>query len=1074
MSTARWSHVVRVSALMFGLLVGCGESASESEALPDAGPGPGPGPMIGEDGEFLSAEGQPGQRSSGPGAADAAAAPASSQDSAGGKAERTVEEGDIYRVLAPGRLLNLNPYRGLQVVDISDVSKPAVIGKLRESGAPVEMYVVGQRAIVLLNNWTGYWGSRSDVKVEQQQGGLVLSVDLSNPTAPVVTDREFVPGHIQTSRLTREGGAAALYVAAQLYGCWGMNTSGVECTGTVVKSFDVSSPDMVAQSRIDLGGYVSAVQGTPNALIVARQRYDGSWPAKSQVSLIDISSASGSMREGGQVTVAGMVNNKYNLDVRNGFLRVVSTGTWGAGNTNYLQTYDARDLTQLKPAAECTFGAGQQLFATLFMEDRAFFVTYLRQDPFHAFALGADGSCQERTEFVVSGWNNFFRPVFDNQRLIGIGMNDQDGRTVAVSLYDVSDLDNKNPLLARAEVNAKDSWSSANWDDKAFSVLENAVSVNAFALPEQVETGLVLLPFAGYDKATNTGSAGVQIYTFSDRTLTRRGVMRHGALANRSFQPQANLTANLSDAELSLFDTANPDQPLEKGRVELAPSYTKVLDYGSHLVRVHDTRASYQGWWSYDAPPPPAYAEIIPNGGDPDGASAIARVSIPAGARTFKVGTLLVAVSTKSTYAAGGGVGQHRSTIRVYDLREPEKTVELSSLETERLLPAYGYGWGYRGGMTCGVMDGSWYYDDFSRVIGNAIVFGRNQPQQQSTGSYEMCWSNYYEPRDCRGLANCAWTEGSKNCARNLATNQTVCTGSFVRCTSQDAGAPDCQPIDESTLPVQKNCYTAEQYRYWQSMELDVLDLTDPRAPAIKTVAFAKEEEAEGLVATADSVYFAFKKPFVRSGDTRAYVKFYFRQVDVRDPKSPVVSAAVNVPGELLAVEGDRLITRDLRWGESVAESQVHTLQRSGDRVTLTHSVQFDDRLVKKVLPDGKGHLYVSHAPQYRYYGYGSGEKRPLDTLTIYNTSDLVKIGETDIDSWADMTQALDGRLVFGVGGGFLIVNAQSPATPYAQAFFPYMGYSENLTFSGNTILLAGGPFGIYAFDATTHNLLQK
>ena len=73
----------------------------------------------------------------------------------------------------------------------------------------------------------------------------------------------------------------------------------------------------------------------------------------------------------------------------------------------------------------------------------------------------------------------------------------------------------------------------------------------------------------------------------------QRGLMEHGTWVQRTFQPASDLTANLSDAELSLFDTQNPDQPQEQGRVELAPAYNQVLDYESFVVRIHDTRNDY-------------------------------------------------------------------------------------------------------------------------------------------------------------------------------------------------------------------------------------------------------------------------------------------------------------------------------------------------------------------------------------------------------------------------------------------------------------------------------------------------
>ena len=83
------------------------------------------------------------------------------------------------------------------------------------------------------------------------------------------------------------------------------------------------------------------------------------------------------------------------------------------------------------------------------------------------------------------------------------------------------------------------------------------------------------MPFSGYSSEAETYTAAVQIFTFSEQSLTRRGVMDHGTWVRRSFQADDTTTANLSEAELSLFDNSNPDQPLELGRAELAPNYSQ-------------------------------------------------------------------------------------------------------------------------------------------------------------------------------------------------------------------------------------------------------------------------------------------------------------------------------------------------------------------------------------------------------------------------------------------------------------------------------------------------------------------
>lgn len=128
-----------------------------------------------------------------------------------------------------------------------------------------------------------------------------------------------------------------------------------------------------------------------------------------------------------------------------------------------------------------------------------------------------------------------------------------------MSLYDITDITNPDPFIARQHVEASWSWSEANWDDRAFSVLEDAVQVNN--ADGEPETGLVLLPFSGWDRDSQTYTAAVQIFTFSRDSLTQRGIMHHDTPVRRSFLTNDTTTANLSEVEVSFFDHTNPDEP---------------------------------------------------------------------------------------------------------------------------------------------------------------------------------------------------------------------------------------------------------------------------------------------------------------------------------------------------------------------------------------------------------------------------------------------------------------------------------------------------------------------------------
>jgi hypothetical protein len=1066
-------------------------SGDPSGTTPNGEPGSKPGsstpggkpaqkPVEGET-DFVSADqngnGQGGSRSAAD-SAETAGAPAAMAGAAGNADTRTVERGDVYRVLDDHRILNLNQYRGVQIIDVSDVSAPRVEGRLAVTGYPVELYVVGTRAIVLLNNWQGYYGTRDDIQVQTESGGLVMSVDLSDRAHPALLDQAVVPGDISTSRLTQGGGQAALYVAANDY------DPSTGAARTVVKSFDVTGDKFKKKSELDLGGYVQDIQATTDVLLVAAQ----DWSRNSQqstVTVVDISSPDGTMVKGGTITAAGTVQNKFNMDAYEGVLRVVSGVAWNGTQENHLETFDLSDMKALDPIDHCTFGSGEMLNATLFLQERAFFVTFFRKDPFHSFSIDAQGRCIEHNEFVVSGWNDFFRPTLGDTRLIGVGTNvttNPDGTTsnsqqLSVSLYDATDVANPEPLLARADVDAGDySYSEAQWDDRAFSVIEDVA--DAKAADGTAETGLVLLPFQGWDNQGQTYVAQVQLLTFSDHTLTLRGVMNQGSAVRRSFPVEAATTANLSDDQLSLFDTSNADKPKELGRVDVAPNYSKLFVFGDYVARVTDASLYFSWSGTTSVAPPKSTVEVLERSADLESSATAASFKVPAGAELIQVGDLLVSVQIENATPQNGTTPAYHSTIDVFDLADPTHPKARGSVETDRLQPGYGYyygdvaidcfdcGLGYRG--YGGYGNSSNHY-----VIGNAIAFAQATQQMKSLGQVHSCYQNppYVQcTTDSTGLTTCPEEQYAGGVSCNTpAGGQESCTGEFYRCNSTTG---DCTPIDKPAGTTE-NCYDNEQFRYWQSYAIDTIDLADPDAPVLApSVKLATDEEGTSLLAAGDTLYFNFQKPYVVSGDPRGHVKHFFRAIDLSDAQHAEVGKPINVPGDVIASDGDTIYTRDIVWGDTDVRTLVARLMVADSLAHLQTSHLFEDRSVTAVQLDGSGHVLVSSDPSYYYYAPSNQEQ--VHKLSILDATSLDIAGEADVDSWATFKDAKAGRALYQVGSGLLVFDVRNAAHPSAQAYFPTLGWPSELFFDGSEILFAAGPYGVYRFDADVYNLLSK
>jgi hypothetical protein len=1097
-------NAARIASLLMVLLAlaaGCGSDKPADGSPNQPGPGDGDGdgdgdgpPGPGDDGsinhkpgvtpdegatEFISADARGGEsqsRGEGDLAGGLDSAPSDPTADEDGGSERVVERGDIFRVLGDGRILNLNAYRGLQILDVRNVNAPRVEGRLDLTGTPVELYVVGDRAVVLLNNWRGYYGTRDDVSVEVEEGGLVAVVDIGNRAQPELLDEHFVDGNIQTSRLT-QGDGAALYVAAQEYGDWTDGSqSGVH---TILRSFDVSGAELVAQSSLDLGGYVQDIQATTDVMMVASNSYDSlSGVQHSTVTLVDISNPDGTMVLGADVQPMGIVQNKFNMDVTGDVLRIVSGSSWSGTQTNHLETFDVSSLDTATPLDHCSFGDGQQLFATLFVEEKAFFVTYLRQDPFHAFSVDAQGQCEEHAEFIVSGWNDFFRATLDDSRLIGIGTNDEaNTRKLAVSLYDISNIDNPSPLIDRDEIDLS-GWSSseAQWDDRAFSVLEGAVSVAAPNGAE--ETGLILLPFQGWDTDWNEYTAAVQVLTYSATTLTRRGVMDHGSSVRRSFLPSDGVAANLSEEQLSLFDLENPDAPAELGRVDVAPSFTQVIALSDEFVaRVRD-----RGYYYYNPSGhlPKGRVEIVPRSGDIDVDAAVASFEVPSGAQIVQVGELLVSISSvySATQPEKAEQPVYDTTIEVFDLSNPAAPRARGTLTTDKIYPSYAGGYYY--GLTdigfaadCFDCGGRYYGGGgpSQLVAGKAIVFPETHHKYETTGQAEYCYS-YPNNGGCERATNegCegSYITGSIQCTRPLDETEAWCTGDIYEC---DGDGTSCELAPDAA--VTENCSIQEQYRSWTHYSFEVLSLENPDAPLLAATVETPDAD-EGTLAIIDgtTVYFSYQQPLDVEDDPRPYVKRFVRKLDVSNPSAPSFGAGINVPGDVIAVDGSSIFTRDIVWDDFDAETLIARLELDGGLARLRAQRLFDQRMVQNVSVDGAGHVLVSHDPVWSYVNNGNQEPH---TLSILNEGDLAVAGATEIDNWASFATAKDGKALFNVSGGVLVVNVEDPAAPVAQAYFASEGYWQGkLLLDRGEILMAAGPYGIHRFDSDTYNLRAR
>lgn len=1007
-----------------------------------------------------------------------------------------VGRGDIYRIFPNHIIANLNSYRGLQLIDISDLEAPAFIGSVRIRATPVDMHVLKNVAYLLMNDWQGYSGNHVDLTVEKYNGGVVLAIDISDPAAPELVSRANVPGSIVANRIVATGNNAALYIASD-----NPTNNGKEM---IVRSFTLGDDGgITTQSTLNLGEYVQDIQTTPEAMLVAwdDRRSDS---ARNLLAIIDISTPDGIMVQGVDIPIAGRIYNKSNMDLYNGILRVVSGSQW-QDNVNHLQTFDVTDINNPIAIDHDRFGENDELEDALFLNNKAFFVTKFRQAPFHAvepqdsthvvdlqtpihaFEIDDKGNAAEKTEYAISDWNVFFRAVSSQTRLIGIGIDEKNGFNMVVNLYDINDLLDPNPLVAHAELNIEEIRSEATWDERTFSVLENAVSVYK---NDVEETGLILLPFEAYTPNWEEIS-GVQLFTFSDHTVTKRGIMGQNNHINRSFLAQPDAIANISGGQLCLVDPTNPDAPVDLGRLDLAPYYSNFMIFGEYGLRRKKSITNPRGETDI--------LEIITLDRHPETAPSVATIEIPSTAMIYQVGDLLVTLETiwqEETYL---------SHIQVYDLSNPQTPRMAGNLKTDKLQPYGGYRYPYEtNDMDTMTLDfespfsapRAIYYPNPTFSMQNSLVltglrYERDVVEKEThcrtlssydirarlmTSEEQLLFNQYTikttDPVSQDGTslnpppADNEWYEGVIMCD-NREGETPECNGEILFCSADENSRGTCEAVDPATIKTTTLCLEENFYTGWHALTMYVLDLTDPDNPIVRDqIEMPSEEHFQNMLANGNTLYYAYKIPYTFDEDAKTYSRHYVKKINLSDPSQPDIGDSINIPGALLKADDNSLYTHDLFWKKGGVESSLNRLVvKNGDaRLQARHA--FPGQKVVHMLLDDNGHALVNHSTT-------DFDKSFYLSLIDATQEDLPTMSMMEMDAYASLLDVQANRALCSVPDGLLIVNIENTTELFTQAFFPVRSRTSEFVLHDISLIFAAQTYGIYQIKMDVNNMDQ-
>ncbi|MCX6666063.1 MAG: beta-propeller domain-containing protein [Euryarchaeota archaeon] len=235
-----------------------------------------------------------------------------------------------------------------------------------------------------------------------------------------------------------------------------------------------------------------------------------------------ISINEGSITYESQGNVFGYINNQFSLSENNGHLYVSTTvqgsslwyffGSVETQNNVYVLDMDLYIVGSVENIAP-----GESIYATRFIGDKCYLVTYRQTDPFFVIDLSTPTDPIILGQVKIPGYSTYLHP-YDDTHIIGIG---KDGSQVKISLFDVSDMTNPVELANCSITDGENSWwsdSSALYEHKAFLF--------------DLEKHLLVIPIGSYYKQS--------AYVFSisvDNGISLRGNISHDLETQHEDEP---------------------------------------------------------------------------------------------------------------------------------------------------------------------------------------------------------------------------------------------------------------------------------------------------------------------------------------------------------------------------------------------------------------------------------------------------------------------------------------------------------------------------------------------------------
>ncbi len=391
----------------------------------------------------------------------------------------------------------------VHVIDVSDRANPSVLRTIDLDGWMADARRIGDDVYVVLDTWLGMpselWELAWDESLnlpepdweaddEEQEALRAEARGILHPLveafAADIDAEDLLPRKLDSD----DPGVAPLMSCSDVY----KPRDRGEVSLLSVVHFDLgqNSGDVSATGLLSDGWTVYA---SAENLYVARSSWWWWWgwgdlDLTTHIHRFHLAGGDTTYEASGEVP--GWMLNQFSMSEHDGLLRVATTDQdwwWGTpaedaeepGNNVFVLQ---RSGTSLDIVGEVRgIAPGERIYASRFLGERGFLVTFLQIDPLFTLDLSDPRDPRVVGELEVPGYSAYLHP-FEDEHLLTVGMDgDEDGTLTgfSVSLFDVSSLPAPS-LTDRITVGSDWGWSESLWDHHAFTLHRGVLSVPAY------------------------------------------------------------------------------------------------------------------------------------------------------------------------------------------------------------------------------------------------------------------------------------------------------------------------------------------------------------------------------------------------------------------------------------------------------------------------------------------------------------------------------------------------------------------------------------------------------------------